>query len=407
MRDSALTRAYLLRDHLTQAERTAVTAFYWNLPGRDRMRAIATYEAQVASDSTDWRGILNLGLALNGVRRFARTDSLMRRFQHIVGWRGLMNLALAHAGQGRIEAADSTNERLGESKGRVDALWLNSRADVALATLRFDSAEVFTKRWRAIPHMNSTVPPLEILTALARTRGRLGEARRFASEAEALSSAVGMPASGLGESIAAAGDDLWLHGRPTNALHRLDSLHRARPLTSLGTLDERMYGLRAAALYAASGRPERARSLLLAIMEGADSVSRRAMHSRHQLAMAEIALAEGRPLDAMAAFRRADVAADGLPVSSCVVCVLPGLARAAERAGRKDSARTLWERYVTMPSPGRLESDSWYLAMAYRELRRLHAEAGNEPRSVMFARRLADLWRNADPELLESEIGRR
>ena len=88
-------------------------------------------------------------------------------------------------------------------------------------------------------------------------------------------------------------------------------------------------------------------------------------------------------------------------MSPCVVCVLPRLARAADRAGWADSSRVLWERYVTTPSDMRLESDSWFLAMAYRELRRLHAKAGDLRKSADFDRRLADLWRNADPELRE------
>jgi hypothetical protein len=40
--------------------------------------------------------------------------------------------------------------------------------------------------------------------------------------------------------------------------------------------------------------------------------------------------------------------------------------------------------------------------MAYRELRRLYAEAGNQQKSDDFHRRLADLWKDADPELLQT-----
>jgi hypothetical protein len=279
---------------------------------------------------------------------------------------------------------------------RTDAFWLHSRARVAVATLWFDSAALFVARLRAT---NSTDPPFDLLISLARVRGRVGESRTFWSEAEARSVAAGTPARVLAEPVATASDDLWLRGRPADARRRLDSLFRTRPIASLRRLDERIDGLRAAALYAASGRAERARSILDSVMTASDSVSRRALHSHQQLALGEIAIAEGRPLDAMTAFRRSDVAADGLPVSACVVCVLPALARAAERAGLADSSRALWERYVTTASDQRLESDSWFLAMAYRELRRLYAEAGDPLKSADFHRRLADLWSNADPDL--------
>lgn len=396
MRDSALTRAYLLRDQLTQSERTTVTAFYWSLPGRDRMRAIDAYEAQIARGSGDRISVLNLGSALNNVRRFARTDSLMRRFEADLGWLVLRHVALAQIGQGRIAAADSTIARLEARLPRTDAFSLHSRVSVDLATLRFDSAARFAARWRAT---NSSDPPLDLLISLARVRGRVGESRTFWSEAEARSVVAGIPSRVLSERVASASDDLWLRGRPADARRRLDSLFRTRPIASLGRLDERIDGLRAAALYAASGHPDRARSILAGVMAAADSVSRRALYAHQQVALGEIAIAEGRPLDAMAAFRRSDVAADGLPVSSCVVCVLPGLARAAARAGWADSSRALWERYVTTASDMRLETDSWFLAMAYRELRRLYAEAGDQQKADDFHRRLAELWRNANPEL--------
>jgi hypothetical protein len=398
LRDTALTRAYLLRDQLTQGERTTVTGFYWSLPGRNRMRAIDAYEAQIARGFGDRISVLNLGSALNNVRRFARTDSLMRRFEAELGWLVLRNLALAQIGQERIAAADSTIARLEAHPQRPDAFSLSSRVRVALATLRFDSAALFAGRLRTT---GSTDPPLDLLIQLARLRGRVGESRTFWSEGEARSIAAGIPAMVLGEPVATATDDLWLRGRPADARRRLDSLFRTRPIASLGRLDERIDGLRAAALYAASGHLHRARSILAGVRAAADSVSRRALYSQEQVVLGEIALAEGRPLDAMAAFRRSDVAADGLPVSPCVVCVLPALARAAERAGWADSSRVLWERYVTTPSDMRLESDSWFLAMAYRELRRLHAEAGDLRQSADFDRRLADLWRDADPELRE------
>jgi serine/threonine-protein kinase len=399
LRDSALTRAYLLRGQLTQNERTTVTAFYWQLPGRDRMRAIEAYEAQIARGSGDRISVLNLGAALNNVRKFARADTLMRRFEPVLDSLVFRFLALAQIGQGRVAAADSTIARMEARLEGTDAFLMAARVRVALATLRFDSAALFTSKLRAISQANSTAPPLDIQISLARVRGRIGESHTFRSEAEARSVAAGIPPSVLARPVHTATDDLWLRGRPADVQRRLDSLFRTRPIAALGRLDERILGLRAAALYAASGNPDRAQSILTGIMAAADSVSRRALHSHQQLALGEIALAKGRPLDAMDAFRRSDVAADELPVSDCLVCVLPGLARAAERAGWADSSRVLWERYVTTASDQRLESDSWFLAMAYRELCRLHGEAGNQQKSAEFDRRLVELWKDADPEL--------
>ncbi len=402
IRDSAITRAYLLRHQLTQKELTTITAYYWNQPGRNRLRAIEAYEAQIARGFGERISVLNLGAVLNGVRQFERTDSLMHRFEPVVGWMVLRFLALAQIGQGRVAAADSTIARMEPHPEQTEAFWLHSRVKVALATLRFDSVGFLTRRLYAMSKTNQGDPPLDIMISMARVRGRLGESRAFTAEEEALNVTAGAPSSPLSWPVIMATEDLWLRDRPADARRRLDSLFRARPVASLGRREEQLLGLSAAALYAATGRPDMARSMLRGIMAAADSVARRAMHSQHQVVLGEIALAEGRPLDAMDAFRQSDVAADGLPVSDCLVCVLPGLARAAQRAGWADSSRVLWERYVTTASDMRLESDSWFLAMAYRELRRLYAEAGNQQKSSEFDRRLAELWSTADQDLRES-----
>jgi hypothetical protein len=81
------------------------------------------------------------------------------------------------------------------------------------------------------------------------------------------------------------------------------------------------------------------------------------------------------------------------------VCILPALARAAERAGWADSARIFWERYVTTPSLDRLQADQWFLAMAYRKLAALYTAAGHRAKAEEYSAKLVNQWRDADPEL--------
>ena len=170
-----------------------------------------------------------------------------------------------------------------------------------------------------------------------------------------------------------------------------------------------MDAVRAAVRYAAAGRPDRARPIIDAIIATSDSIARRAIHALRYTALGEIALAEDRPHEAMAMFRESDRAADGLPASRCAVCILPGLARAAEQAGWADSSRSYWERYVTTPSLDRLATDQWFLAMGYRRLDALYGEAGDRTKADECRATLAELWRNADPELrpLVADVRRR
>jgi tRNA A-37 threonylcarbamoyl transferase component Bud32 len=127
-----------------------------------------------------------------------------------------------------------------------------------------------------------------------------------------------------------------------------------------------------------------------------DSISRRAVYSSRLMALGEIALAEGRPRDAMTLFHESDLAPDGLPATRCAVCVFPRLARAAERAAWADSARIYWERYVTTVSLDRVATDQWFLAMAYRRLGESYASAGDAEKAADYRAKLEKLWVNAD-----------
>lgn len=101
----------------------------------------------------------------------------------------------------------------------------------------------------------------------------------------------------------------------------------------------------------------------------------------------------------MTHFRQGDLGADGLPASSCGVCVLPSLARTAERAGWADSARIFWTQYATTVAVDRHPTDQWFLRHAYRRLQALHAQEGALFSSTTYAALGADLWRRADPGL--------
>src|SRR5207237_720717 len=89
----------------------------------------------------------------------------------------------------------------------------------------------------------------------------------------------------------------------------------------------------AAAAYARLGRVERARALLARYeAEVTDTAFKRENEPAVRNVLGEIALAEKRPLDAVAEFRRDDVAPDG-PATSCDACLSAELARAFDATG--------------------------------------------------------------------------
>jgi hypothetical protein len=149
--------------------------------------------------------------------------------------------------------------------------------------------------------------------------------------------------------------------------------------------------MQAAGLYAAAGRVMKADSLVSLFENGADTIAKRSIYEHRQAALAEIALARRNFVEALHLFRASDLAADGLPATRCSVCVLPHLARVAERAGWSDSARVFWEGYVTQPAIERLNSDQWFLPTAYSRLATLASQRGDLATAATYRRSLASL----------------
>jgi len=125
-------------------------------------------------------------------------------------------------------------------------------------------------------------------------------------------------------------------------------------------------------------------------------------------ALAEIALAEGRALDAVREFHRADMAPDGHR-DWCAIGTYANVARAFDAAGVSDSAIAYLESYVHTPCPERLVGlsstpslDGANLARAYRRLAELYDATGKRDSAARYYRSFIELWRNADPELQPS-----
>ena len=402
-RDSAYIRMYRLGDQLTPFERAQAAAWYWVWIAEDRPRAFIAYENLLATgDSVRWQAVLNLVDFLNGAREFSRSDSVLRRYEETMTQHGRAADAFrallvdAQIGEGRRSVAESL--LVSEARAQSDTgLALRTRVRLALATLELDSAEDFAQR---VVRLSRRGGPADTLAQIARTRGRLSDANRFATLADSLDAddlkAVQF-APVFERPLSLAAEELWLLGEPSRAIERLDRAFAAHPVRSLKETQNRMDAIRGAALYAAAGRPERASSIVSVLMQTSDSIGKRAVYSLRQRALGEIALSENRPRDAMTFFHESDFAADDLPATRCAVCTFPLLARAAERAGWADSARFYWERYVNTVALDRVSTDQWFLGMAYRRLAASYASEGDSSKAAEYRTKLEKLWRNADP----------
>jgi hypothetical protein len=156
-----------------------------------------------------------------------------------------------------------------------------------------------------------------------------------------------------------------------------------------------------AALYALAGRPDRARALLTKYANDVkDSAALRSNEPARHRALAEIALAERRPLDAVAEFRLADQLPDG-PADDCTICLPAALGRAYDQANIPDSAIASYERYIATPFAWRSDRplDPILLAGMHERLAELYEARGDRARAAPHYARFIAMWKDADPEL--------
>jgi tetratricopeptide (TPR) repeat protein len=163
-------------------------------------------------------------------------------------------------------------------------------------------------------------------------------------------------------------------------------------------------------LYALLGRPDRARGVLAEYDAEVRDTSRKRvqLHERHT-ALGWIALADRKPLVAVAELRHGDSLPDG-PVNACPGCIGAALGRAFDAANMPDSAIAAYTSYVDRStSAQKLFIDAWNLGPALKRLGELLEAKGDRAKAATYYQRFVDLWRNADPELQKhvSEVRRR
>jgi tetratricopeptide (TPR) repeat protein len=117
--------------------------------------------------------------------------------------------------------------------------------------------------------------------------------------------------------------------------------------------------------------------------------------------LGEIALADGKPQDALVEFRRSDVGYDGAPANECAACLPFDLARAYDAAGKPDSATLFFEQYLATPYWDKLSvgMDPIHVPAIRERLAQLYESMGKTDKAVENYRAFIELWKNADPNL--------
>ena len=399
--DSASARAYRYRDRLSERERLLATANYFGGPARDRAREIAAMDEYMPRYPDDYTIPNNAGLRYDSRRQFAHAESLYRRSIAIQSNAPLSqgNLMRNLVSQGRLDEAEKLNEEIHHKfagspnivGGELPILYARGLRDSFVTTLRTNAA--------SSPNPQTKANSLNTLGTFAWTEGRLAEAERLRREGAAANRARGAATSPLSDAVDAAWADAWFRAQPERAVRRLDSALAATPLR---TLDVDTRGdFRIAGVYALAGRPDKARAVITQF-DGdiRDTAVRRSFEPARHGALAEIAIAEHRPRDAVNEVRLADQLPDG-PVDACAPCYYASLGRAFDLADMPDSAITTFERFLSTPFWNRyqLRGDPTNLAGTYKRLGELYEAKGDKQKAASYYTKFVNLWKNADPEL--------
>jgi hypothetical protein len=146
-------------------------------------------------------------------------------------------------------------------------------------------------------------------------------------------------------------------------------------------------------------QPQRARVFLAEDdADMPDSITRRIQEPGRHGALGAIALAEGRPLDAVKEFWRADTTYDG-PDGNCSICVMDDVGLAWRSAGVPDSAIFYWEKYLNTPYYGREGMDGSQAALMRKWLGEQYELKGDMTNAAKNYREFVKRWEHADPRL--------
>jgi tetratricopeptide (TPR) repeat protein len=385
-------RALALKDRLPPVERhTAEASFYTNVEP-DPVKAEAAQKAVLAIAPEDRVALNNYALLLNDQGRYAEAEAMARRAIPVDrSWFSYGHLARSLVGQGRYAEADSVLQELAEIQpGSPRNLSLQSELAYDTRDYRRGDSLMLTLAQAS----RSEVAQLTSLDGRANSAavtGRLGEYERLLDSLRVVAERIGRRGSRHGTVLRRLELDNLFRPAPRYGKADLDTLLRAFPLDSV-PLEVRSYYWFATA-YADEGDAATARRL---VAEGDRNLPAylRDVPDR-DWAEAQIAMAERRWTDAVAAYRTAEARPD----AGCRNCLAYAAGRAFDAMGQPDSALAQYERGIRSPEAGRFDSDIGGLAIALRRAGELSEEKGDAAKAREYYNQFLELWQAADADL--------
>ena len=392
-----LTKAFRYRERLPDVERYQAEGMYYWLVSADYERAIDAHLRAARADSTALRPSANLQGEYMAMRQYE--DALLwgeraDRLDTSVVWSFIPLLALR-----RFAAADSILARLKRTEGE-SFRWWGGYLVSSMYQGHYDSLASTIARLRPVaardPVYRAQLDLVEYL-GLGLPRGKVRTAQqRFVQIQEQIARAGGPALPPLDAALIVASMGIW-SGDDATDIERVERTVAATTFEQM-PVENRPY-LALAAVYAQANRSNPAKAFLARYdAEVRDSLQRRREANARRDAIAWIALADNRPLDAVREFTRES---DELNV--CYACTQASIGIAYGKARMADSSIAYFERFFVAGDrggpDGSYRADLWFRALAFRRLGELYEQTGNIGKAVTNYAAFVDLWKDADPDL--------
>ena len=399
--DWAVSEAYRLRDRLSPYERSLVEGEYLSRIDGDLGRAVDRYRDHIVEAKKFGRNqvIVNY-LALAHVQvMLGDLDAAERTLQESRHWfPGPFNQAFLVRLLYSLGRDAEAKEVLAEATAAFPENAWPAIAGAHLAAVSGDYARAHALAMD-IDAPDELPFALRTVALFDAVQGRLAEAGTHLGDLQTRLLEEGLSEAAI--NVAAAAADLRLiAGDTLGAVAAMETLLARQPADSVGALGQP--AVRVARFFARANRPRRAAELLAAYENSLTDALAKVEPWLLHVTRAEIALADGDPAAALAALRPRTLRTHRNEWFEDVLLPLesrPERARAWDRAGQPDSAIAVYERYVGAHALFRAELDAFELARAYRRLAALYEDRGDFARAAGWHRRLAGLWRDADPPL--------
>ena len=396
----SITRAYALRDRVTERERWTIEGHYHLRVTGDLTQAIAAFRKHIDALKQFPVGepghYTSFATALEIAGDVAAAEAVLQEgrvhFPSATNQTTLMHILYA---QGKDTEAREVLEDISQRQPEHPRV-LRAGAALLADSGRYEQAHALAARMRRDAGLyNGLRVQAEVDAVRGRFEEAVGHLRDLRDQALRLSE-IG-PAL---EIAAAAGRLRLLAGDAAGTSEVADLLARYE-VDSVDVLSRPYLAL--ALFYAEAGQAGSARAWLDAYEREFPPELRGPDRWKLHRTRAAVHRVEGRPSQALAELRQAA----GVPaVRGGLFDDLhirtsdhPERARVYEELGRADSAAAVYERFLAVRSLSRTTIDAFELANAHDRLGALYEQRGDRARAALHYGHLARLWREADASL--------